>query len=216
MEFNVYSMEKSAARGIRKDGVLYLLTECQNLEIFADRKVYLAVMDGPNMGQGYQMDDENGEIKRNDAFEGLNMLFELDLDPANANEEAAQKYLNQVQKEQDNSDDEQSDAEPKNDLKNLEEALKEAEVVTGSRKELQPEADGSLNYDAKEICFSTDADFVKKNRTQNVTCYGDESGQDYIVVFSYENGSYYGELYRCNRATIKKFEIKRRDGKEIK
>ncbi len=216
MEFNIYSMKESCARGIRKDGVVYLLTECQDVEIFADRKVYLAVMDGPNMGQGYRMDEETGEITRNEKFEGLNVLFELALDAGKADKEVAQKYLDQVRKEMETTEDEQNSAEPKDDLENLEEALKEAEVVTGSRKALRPGADGSLNYETKEIYFSTDADFVKKNGTQIMTCYGEENEQDCIVVFSYENGTYYGELYLCDKEILKKYEKKRRNGKEIK
>ena len=216
MEFNIYSMKKSGARAIKKDNVLYLLTECQDLEIFANRQVYLAVMDGPNMGQGYHFNEETGEITRSEAFEGLNLLFSLELDATKANPEEAKKYLDEVRKDLEKSEEEQSSATPKSDLKNLEDALKEAAVVKGSKKELQPESDGCLTYKTDEMIISTDANLVKKNGTENLLCYGEETEQDWIIVFSYENGTYYGELYRCDKETVKKYEVKRRGGKEIK
>lgn len=48
-----------------------------------------------------------------------------------------------------------------------------------------------------------------------MTFYGDETEQDYIAVISYEKGTYYGELYLCDKDIVQQNEIKRRNGKEI-
>ncbi len=76
------------------DGVRYRLTECDNVEIFADRELYLGVMNGALYNSGaYVYDVESGKIARNEGYEGLNALFRLPIDPAKADPEAAKAYL---------------------------------------------------------------------------------------------------------------------------
>lgn len=77
-----------------ENGVLYRLVECDNVEIFADRGLYLCVSEGSfyNM-KAYQYDGETGEISRNEEYMGLNALFELPVDADKADSEKAEEYL---------------------------------------------------------------------------------------------------------------------------
>lgn len=72
------------------DGVYYLLAECDTLEVFADRGVYLGVSDYPFFSQeAFVYDTEVGEFSRNADYRGVNVLFTLPLDiadPERANE----------------------------------------------------------------------------------------------------------------------------------
>lgn len=90
---NVISMDGVYTEFIQDD-VLYRLTECSNIEIFADRTVYLCVSDGEFYNtDAYDYDEASGEISRRQEYEGVNALFELPLDPALADPEAAREYL---------------------------------------------------------------------------------------------------------------------------
>lgn len=90
---NVISMDGVYTEFIQDD-VLYRLTECSNIEIFADRTVYLCVSDGSFYNEeAYNYDETTGEISRAEDYKGVNALFELPLDPALADPEAAEEYL---------------------------------------------------------------------------------------------------------------------------
>lgn len=76
------------------NGVLYRLVECDNVEIFADRGLYLCVCDGSFYNNAaYLYDQETGEIRRDENYSGMNALFELPVDEAKADPEKAVRYL---------------------------------------------------------------------------------------------------------------------------
>ncbi len=82
------------------DGVRYRVMECDNIEIFADRELYLCVLDNTFYEKGaYHYDEESGRITRNESYEGLNALFTLPIDRAKAEPEAAKAYLESMQEE---------------------------------------------------------------------------------------------------------------------
>jgi len=76
------------------DGIEYSLTECDDISVFADRGVYLGIVSGrmPNP-DAFILDEETGEISPNAAFDGINILFNLPLDPALADPVRSQQYL---------------------------------------------------------------------------------------------------------------------------
>ncbi len=77
------------------DGVQYRILETTNVELFADRGVYIGVNDGTFYeNTAFLYDETTGEISRNANYPGLNVLFNLPLDPANADPAAAQAWLN--------------------------------------------------------------------------------------------------------------------------
>lgn len=95
---NIISMDGVYTEFVQ-DGVLYRLTECANIEIFADRTVYLCVADGDLYNEdAYIFDQKTGEISRSEDYGGVNALFELPLDPALADTEAAEEYLEAFEK----------------------------------------------------------------------------------------------------------------------
>lgn len=232
MELNIFSMENNGAQMIVKDGVLYSLTECNSLEMFADRGVYLAVMDGPNMGQGYIYAESTGEIERNEDYKGLNFLFQLELDESKAEPDAAQEYIDRilgndnsdtedVSDEKSNEKDDSSlnseesvnrenhqDFQGYNDLKNTEDVISQAKYVEGSEVKLTPDEDGKIRYFAGEIGASVSAELVKKNGVDTILLYG-EDGEDTILAFVYENESYYARLYTCSKEITRKNENKK-------
>jgi len=76
------------------EGVLYRVMECDNVEIFADRDLYLAVLDSTfYRAAAYNYDETSGEISRNESYDGLNALFQLPIDVAKADPDAAETYM---------------------------------------------------------------------------------------------------------------------------
>lgn len=93
VEYNAVTM-RGAATFFEEDGVLYWLVNCSNVEYFADHTIYLCVTDTDFYRKGlYIYDEIDGSISRNEAYDGLNALFELELDAAKADPAAAQALL---------------------------------------------------------------------------------------------------------------------------
>ncbi len=149
--YNMASMH-GAYSEFGENGVLYRLTECDNVEIFADHDLYLCVSDGPFYNQqAYDYDESTGEISRNEAYEGLNALFSLPIDPAKADPEAAAAYKTSMQEDEDKDKSDKSEKsenaeEPENTGKSENEGAsgkaetdKETETVFRSAEEIEAE-----------------------------------------------------------------------------
>ena len=63
------------------DGIQYRMLETDNIECFADRKIYIGVSDGEAYDdKAYVYDSVSGAISRNELYEGVNALFTLSID----------------------------------------------------------------------------------------------------------------------------------------
>lgn len=82
---------------IVEDGILYRLSECDNIEIFADHDIYLCVSDGTFYNpEAYHFNETTGAITRNENYDGLNALFDLPLDKSKADPKAAAEYIKRI------------------------------------------------------------------------------------------------------------------------
>lgn len=91
--YNAVTMHGSYGEAV-VDGVLYRLVQCDNVEWFADHNLYLCVSDSTfYRAEAYNYDKVTGEISRNEAYAGLNALFELPVDASRANPEKAAEYM---------------------------------------------------------------------------------------------------------------------------
>ncbi len=80
-----------------ENGVLYRLLECDNIEYFADRKLYLCVTDTAFYNSlCYHYNEADGSISRNTEYEGLNALFDLKIDAALADPAKAQALIDEI------------------------------------------------------------------------------------------------------------------------
>ncbi|WP_168123693.1 hypothetical protein [Paenibacillus sp. HB172176] len=77
------------------EGVLYRLIECDQVEMFADRGLYLAVSSGGAFFSkaAFSYDEQTGKVRAREDYQGTALLFDLPLDPAKANHEEADAYL---------------------------------------------------------------------------------------------------------------------------
>ncbi len=85
----------SGGHSFLKDGVIYYLYECNNLEKYADHAIYMCVSDdNPSFSEySYLYDNDFQNLARNEEYEGLNALFSLPMDAAKADPTAAKADL---------------------------------------------------------------------------------------------------------------------------
>ena len=81
-----------------KDGILYELIECDDLEIFSDRGVQIGVVDAfGDECRAFTMDKETGVYQKTADYYGTNALFDLPLDTAKADPTVANKRIKEMQ-----------------------------------------------------------------------------------------------------------------------
>ena len=81
-----------------KDGVTYRILSMDNIEMFADRGIYVGVSTGTFYDSGaYIYDESTGTMSRNESYAGVNALFELPVDRSKADPAAAASYLEELQ-----------------------------------------------------------------------------------------------------------------------
>ena len=136
-KYNVYTFGGGYSEFVQ-DGVMYRMAECDNLELFADKEVYLCLADENSVGvinEAYNYDEATGKISRNEAYDGCNALFTLPLDRAKADPKKAESYLKSLDKTP-----EEEQAEMDQELENLPESQRK-EIEEG---EAQTEALGTF------------------------------------------------------------------------
>ncbi|AOT70625.1 DUF4179 domain-containing protein [Geosporobacter ferrireducens] len=76
------------------DGVMYRLIECDSIEMFADRGLYLAVSSSTFYDtEAFVFDFQTGEISPNPDYKGVNVLFDLPIDKTKADPQKSQQFL---------------------------------------------------------------------------------------------------------------------------
>lgn len=130
-KYNIYTFGGGYSEFVQ-DGVMYRMAECDNLELFADREVYLCLADENSagvIGEAYHYDEATGKITRKELYDGCNALFTLPLDRAKADPEKAESYLKSLDKTP-----EEEQAEMDQELENLPESqrkeIEEGEAQT--------------------------------------------------------------------------------------
>lgn len=80
------------------DGIMYRMIECNQVEMFADRGIYMAFSSGSSFfrKEAFEYDERTGEITVKEDYSGAAALFDVPLDTAKANHEKAEAYLEQL------------------------------------------------------------------------------------------------------------------------
>lgn len=135
-----------------QDGVQYRMLDVDDIEMFADRGIYIGVSSGsfPD-NEAYRFDENTGEITRNEAYEGVNALFTLPIDPSKADPEAAKAFLEEMENpKEDEEPMEQTEAEQEADAwiaqVNAENLDEYAEVIESAVQICTPNDKGEYNY----------------------------------------------------------------------
>lgn len=77
-----------------KNGIRYRITECDNVEMFANQGAYLGVTASTFYEpDAYVWNEEDGTLTQNTDYDGVNALFSLPLNKAKADDNAAKDYF---------------------------------------------------------------------------------------------------------------------------
>ncbi len=159
IEYNIHTFGGGYTEDVI-DGIQYRIIECDNIEMFAYKNIYLGVSEGvaPNV-EAFSMDDETGEITRNVSYDGLNALFVLPIPTSKGNETAANAYVTDMEMSSEESvtvTDEKFDV-LQNRIKDWEIEDFEENAMQIYEQELIPDGKGCISYNYQFEEHSSDA-----------------------------------------------------------
>lgn len=139
------------------DGIMYRMIECDGVEMFADRGLYLCVSTSSFYDiHAFNYNEETGEISTNSKYDGANALFDLPIDAKKADHEKAEKYLKELLEKptDDSADSEEVDIDFEKELAN-------GVVIPESVKEVTYDKNGMVcyEYDGVEVKASVESLF---------------------------------------------------------
>lgn len=182
------------------NGIMYRLIECDDIEIFADRGLYLCVSNTSFFSrEAYIYNEETGEVSPNPEFAGVNVLFDLPLDTSKANPKEAEKYLQDLYSDEStisktDSTDELLSSEYIDSL------MESAILIPESVKEVSYTDTGSMVYeydDSKTVCdvrWIFPEDFVGMSEATIIS-----EGEEEILIRRFnrnEDGVITGMVYK--------------------
>lgn len=224
-QYNIASMGGGYSDFV-ENGILYRTIVCDDVSYFADRNLYLCVSDTHFYDTiAYRYDETTGAITRNEEYDGVNLLFDLPIDPARADQAAARDYLKALEEswepeadagaaaEKEAADKAADDvAELIEDISNQifegneSEALKDATLLEDATKTVS-EKNGRYEYELTLNGQSSILYFYKENfqNGKDVSvCYGDydedtEAFTGLYIILLTEQGNGTAEIRTYHR-----------------
>lgn len=132
------------------DGIMYRLLECDSVEMFANRGVYLAISSSKFYDDNaFIYNETTGEIRPNPDYQGVSLLFDLPLDESKAEPELAEAYLHELVPPSDGQKND-DDIDQENIMNNINERIKQGTVIPGSVRELKVDEEGGYYYEFED------------------------------------------------------------------
>lgn len=91
--YEEFDVANYVGSGIYENGMIYWIRSVKNLDMYADRGVYLGIVEDGKYEKAYKLDEETGEIVKNPECTDLNaVLFKLPIPADKADAEKAAAY----------------------------------------------------------------------------------------------------------------------------
>lgn len=117
--YNIFTMNGGYTSDII-DGILYRIIECDAIECFADRDVYMAIVSESFLNNNaFAFDEATGEISPKEDYDGTNILIKLNLDKSKADRKKAEEYLNKMREAHLSPDSDSDACEPEGDSEEI-------------------------------------------------------------------------------------------------
>ncbi len=150
-DYNIFTMNGGYFE-IVKNGIMYRMIECDNIELFADRDLYLGVSNTAFYNnEAYNFDEKTGKISPNSSYKEMNILFHLPLKSDKADKKAAELYLKKLALSQGNDVDKNKAAEDqsKEGVVDITEITEHWTLL--SEKKVAPDKAGTIYYSYKTM-----------------------------------------------------------------
>ena len=191
-KYNIYTFGGGYSEFVQ-DGVMYRMAECDDLELFADKEVYLCLADENSVGvigEAYNYDETTGKITRNEAYDGCNALFILPLDRAKADPKKAESYLRSLEKtpeEEQEEMDKELEHLPESQRKEMEEGEAQTEALGAFVETLTVENIDELceKVAGSEVVVNVDwdSDWVEYSTSGEAGSSGGMAMSDFKLLF---------------------------------
>lgn len=194
-QVNIASM-KGGYSEVVLDGIQYRLIECDGVEMFADRGVYLAISSGSPFynSEAFAYNESTGEVTAKSNYNGVSLLMDLPLDKAKADPAKAEAYLKELLKEPESGTKaDPAEEELANQIEDLKKRLADGKVIPESVKEVTYDKEGRINYeyDGWSVKLSPEMLFAEG-----------QTGFSDAVQFSEADGHYLGLQFHKNEKGV--------------
>lgn len=194
-QVNIASM-KGGYSEVVLDGIQYRLIECDGVEMFADREVYLAISSGSPFynSEAFAYNESTGEVTAKSNYNGVSLLMDLPLDKAKADPAKAEAYLKELLKEPESGTKaDPAEEELANQIEDLKKRLADGKVIPESVKEVTYDKEGRINYeyDGWSVKLSPEMLFAEG-----------QTGFSDAVQFSEADGHYLGLQFHKNEKGV--------------
>ena len=197
-QVNIFTMGGGYGEFVQ-DGIQYRLVECEDVTAFADRNVWLAVTDEFSISNGtFLYDEATGNVAENPDAAGVNVLFKLPLDAADADKTKAEQLLQQWKADSTCNPDYDAEAAAAHE-KQYQKIIQEGSMQ--EHKLLEQSADGSWWYyygDGGQMeLLPENAARIANGAvyTDNLVTMADAENWQAVLLGRDEQGCLYGELY---------------------
>ena len=208
---------------------------CTYVGIFADRKIYLCVTNTVFYdGDAYNFNEDTGEINANSEYKGVNLLFDLPLNKDKADNEAAERYLEGLNKVYQDGADAADEAAPQegtgvdktlsqgeNDSKDAEPCDLVKDILDNwtfvSEQRLTPDEEGKVyfsfekkNGGSSTAIISVDALFAENETGYSKDVWRTSDGDEHTYAFlTYrdENGDIIESVYEIMKNINNSYEV---------
>lgn len=192
LDYNASSMGGGYSEDV-VDGIQYRILECDNVEIFAHKGLYIGVNDGfaPNSA-AFAVNEATGEMSRNESYEGVSAIFNLPIPAFKGSEEAAEAYIKSMNEpeESEASFDDEDDAVQRISKLTKDWTLKdfEANAKCVVKQELTPDKDGYVSY-------SYEAGGSESEATVLISAYFEQEETGFVINMIFHEEPTYIETY---------------------
>ncbi|HHV98616.1 MAG TPA: hypothetical protein GXX36_03425 [Clostridiaceae bacterium] len=191
-QVNIFTMNGGYSECI-VDGIIYRIIECDSIEMFADRGVYLYAGTGSFIdNQKVSYNEKTGEITINTNSKEAGVLFDLPLDVKKADHEKAEKYLKELLNPEELLNPAPQSTTNNEYFTDWDDEFADGIVIPESIKEVTYDENGFACYEYNGSKVKTDLNFLFKEGETGIwkiVCVnGDENEKTVIQFLKNESG----------------------------
>ncbi|CAM4190003.1 hypothetical protein [Paenibacillus tarimensis] len=197
-QYNLASMHGAYSESVT-DGIMYRIIECDEVQKFADKGAYLAVIGGTSFFSidAITYDEKSGEMSVRTDYQGVAVLFDLPLDKSKADSAKADAYLRELMKPEATDGDAVAEMARKTVQWKNKFSEGKGTTIPGSVQKVTYDEQGRINYKYGDWNIIIPPDRLPEGQTGDIPIQFSEreDGKVMVLVFTVEdNGDITGKV----------------------